>query len=107
MRRTKWMFALAAAFLVLAGSGRATAQTVVYYPPGVSYYSAPAVSYYSAPAVYVAAPTTAYYYAPAVSFYTPAVSYYAAPGAVTYTRYGPLGGVRVRTYYYPPVYVRP
>ncbi len=115
MLRSAWMFALAAAFLVVPGSGRATAQSVVYYPPGVSYYPPPAVSYYSAPPVVVAPPAVSYYYTPSVSYYMPQYSYYApsysyygAPAAVTYARYGPLGGLRVRTsYYYPPVFVGP
>jgi hypothetical protein len=116
MLRTAWMFALAAAFLVMPASGRATAQSVVYYPPGVSYYPPPAVSYYSAPAVVVPAPAVSYYYTPTYSYYVPSYSYYAPsysyyygpPAAVTYTRYGPLGGVRYRTsYYYSPVFVGP
>src|SRR5690242_3116948 len=81
--------ALAALGLVLLGSGRVAAQTLVVSPLGVAYYSPPpAVTYYSPPVVYTPAP---------------AVSYYATPAAVTTTRYGVFGRPRVSTTYYPPV----
>jgi hypothetical protein len=108
MLRTARMLtlSLAAVPLLLAGAGRLTADTLVLLQPAVTCYSppvvyapAPAVSYYYAPSVS--------YYVPSVSYYAPPVSYYAAPAAVTTTRYGLFGRPRVRTTYYPPVYVGP
>ena len=100
MNRTAWMFALAVAApcLLLLRADRVAAQSVVVYPPPVTYYPPPVVSYYSPPVVYTPAPQ--------VSYYAPAVSYYAPPATVTTTRYGLFGKPRVTTtYYYPPVYV--
>ncbi len=113
---------LAAASLVLFGTGRTMADPVVY-PSTVSYYyPAPAVSYYAPPVVYTPPPQVSYYtpavsyytpavsyytpavsyYTPAVSYYAPSVSYYAPAAAVTTTRYGLFGVPRYRTtYYYP------
>ena len=97
--------ALAAVSLVLLGTARVTAQSVVVPPPPVTCYSPPVV-YAPAPAVsYYYGGTVSYYTpAPAVSYYAPAVSYY-APAAVTTTRYGLFGRPRVSTTYYAPVYV--
>ena len=111
MLRTAWRssLALVAVSLVLLGTGRATADTVIVAPPAVTCYAppvvyapAPQVSYYAAPTVtYYAAPAVSYY-TPAVSYYAPSVAYYAGPSAVTTTRYGLLGRPRVSvTRYYP------
>ena len=100
MTRTAWMFALAIAApcLLLLRADRVAAQSVVVYPPPVTYYPPPVVSYYSPPVAYTPAPP--------VSYYAPPVSYYAPPTTVTTTRYGLFGKPRVTTsYYYPPVYV--
>jgi len=100
MTRTAWMFALAVAApcLLLLRADRVAAQSVVVYPPPVTYNPPPVVSYYSPPVVYTPAPQ--------VSYYAPPVSYYAPPTTVTTTRYGLFGKPRVTTsYYYPPVYV--
>ena len=114
MNRTAWMFALAVAApcLLLLRADRVAAQSVVVYPPPVTYYAPPVVSYYSPPVIYTPAPQVSYYtpqvsyVAPSVSYYAPAVSYYAPPTTVTTTRYGLFGRPRVTTsYYYPPVYV--
>jgi hypothetical protein len=114
MTRTAWTFALAVAApcLLLLRADRVAAQSVVVYPPPVSYYPPPVVSYFSPPVVYAPAPQVSYYappvsyYAPSVPYYAPAVSYYAPTTTVTTTRYGLFGKPRGTTsYYYPPVYV--
>jgi hypothetical protein len=108
--------ALVVACLLLAASGRASAQVVVaeYYP------APPVVGYYSPPVVYPVIPAA--YYVPSVSYYTaPTLSYYSAPGlsysyyaapvvgyspaVISRTRYGLFGYPRVTRSYYGGVYL--
>ena len=103
--------------LALPGAGRATADPVAFYPPGMECYSPPpAVSYYAPPAAYTPAPQVSYYapavssyppavssYTPAGSYYAPTASYYAGPATVTGTRTsrrrgGTTGAVSVLPY---------
>jgi hypothetical protein len=106
---------LAVTLMLLAGAGKASAQTVIVEPvgpPTVTYYQPAPVVAYSLTPIVTRTPTVAYYtprvaYAPiqTVSYYpTRVVSYY--PAAVSTTRYGLFGQPRETRLYYP-AYVLP